>query len=89
MCYASLHSLSISLVRFMQPRWSAPNEGNNVMVAHDPEWGNGHSIFLARHETWISSNHLTTKSIELTVAALPPSGFELATLQLFPIVKLG
>jgi hypothetical protein len=28
--------LSLSLVHFMQPRWSAPTEGDDVMVVYDP-----------------------------------------------------
>ena len=36
--------LSFSLVRYMQPRRSAPKEGDNVMAARDPGPGNGHSI---------------------------------------------
>jgi hypothetical protein len=39
-----LSFLSLSLVRFMQPRRSAPNEGDNVTAARDPGPGNGHSI---------------------------------------------
>jgi len=34
----------LSLVRFMQPRRSAPKEGDNVMATRDPGPGNGHSI---------------------------------------------
>jgi len=38
-------SLSFSsLVRFMQPRRSAPKERDNVTAARDPGPGNGHSI---------------------------------------------
>jgi len=36
--------LSFSLVRYMDPRRSAPKEGDNVTAAPDPGPGNGHSI---------------------------------------------
>jgi len=36
--------LSFSLVRYMQPRRSAPKEGDNVMATRDLGPGNGHSI---------------------------------------------
>jgi hypothetical protein len=36
--------LSFSLVRFMQPRRSAPKEGDNVTATRDPGPGNGLSI---------------------------------------------
>jgi len=36
--------LSFSLVQFMQPRRSAPEERENVTAARDPGPGNGHSI---------------------------------------------
>jgi len=39
-----LSFLSFSLVQFMQPRRSAPKEGDTVTVARDPGPGNGHSI---------------------------------------------
>ena len=39
-----LSFLSFSLGRFMQPRRSAPKEGDNVTAARDPGPGNGHSI---------------------------------------------
>jgi hypothetical protein len=42
--YLMLSFLSISLVWFTQPRRSAPEEGDNVMLAGDPGPGNGHSI---------------------------------------------
>ena len=54
--------LSISLVWLMQPRRSAPREGDTVMAAHEPGPGNTHSIHLARHDPWISSNNLTYTS---------------------------
>jgi len=34
----------LSLVRYMQPRRSAPREGDTVTAARDPGPGNGHSI---------------------------------------------
>ena len=34
----------LSLVRYMQPRRSAPREGDTVKAARDPGPGNGHSI---------------------------------------------
>jgi len=33
-----LSSLFFSVVRFMQPRWSAPTEGDNVTAARDAGW---------------------------------------------------
>jgi hypothetical protein len=42
--------LSFTVVRFMQPRRSAPKEGNNLMAEHDLGPGNGHSIYSTRHK---------------------------------------
>jgi len=36
--------VSFSLQRYMQPRRSAPKEGDNVTTVHDPGTGNSHSI---------------------------------------------
>jgi len=40
-----------SLVQFIQPRRSAPEEGDNVMVACDLELGNGHSVKWAHYKS--------------------------------------
>jgi len=50
MFYPSFSFLSFSVERFMQPRRSAPKEGDNVTAASDPGPGNDHSIQSPHHE---------------------------------------
>lgn len=44
MCNASVLFFSFSVVQFMQPRWSAPEERHNFLATHDPGLGNSHFI---------------------------------------------
>ena len=44
LCIASFSFLSLSFVRFRQPRRSAPQEGDNVTTARDLGPGDDHSI---------------------------------------------
>jgi len=51
--------LSFSLEWWMQPRRSAPREGDNVTAGCDPGQGNSDAISSARHEPSIASDNLT------------------------------